>query len=484
MTSSSSTSKRFADVILSEDAKKLRYSKSTQYATESAVKLFNKFFLQRNVVVDRNLLDFKVHLDSIIADFLLSVRKTDGEYYSISGFNNLFFAIARHILDEYSLDIIHDTGFIKTLNTRKLQKGILKKIGKGHVSHTDTINQNDLEKIANMDSSTPLTLQLKCWFLLQYHLALRGRENLDSMVKEDLIMQFENGSKYIEIRDMATKNHRGDNTEKSNGAKMFSTPGSECPVRLVELYMSKLHPENRFLWQRPKKVFSESSQIWYDNQKCGVNTVGKFMNKISEVAKLSKAYTNHCARATCITILGKTFQDTDIATHSGHKSMNSMKIYKRTDDTTKKSMSNALSAQLAPVFMAPCVEETSDHKLCCISHGSHSTSTNFSTSHGISETPTLLAPAFSTVSVEKETFDYQACSSNNVLTSLAVSENNQGNEELQLVEEEFSRYLSECHSPPAQAAASKNNADISYSTGSVIAGKKNVFHNCTFNFHK
>ena len=74
----------------------------------------------------------------------------------------------------------------------------------------------------------------------------------------------------------------------------------KTPVTTFELYLSKLHPGNSNLWQRPKKAENVSEALWYDNLAVGKNTSGNIMQTLSEEAKLSKPYTNHCIRATCI----------------------------------------------------------------------------------------------------------------------------------------------------------------------------------------
>ena len=68
------------------------------------------------------------------------------------------------------------------------------------------------------------------------------------------------------------------------------------------------------------------------------------MQKLSEEAKLSKPYTNHCIRATCITNL----DDNDIETRhimglSGHKSESAIRSYtKRLSEKKKRQMSDIL----------------------------------------------------------------------------------------------------------------------------------------------
>jgi hypothetical protein len=162
-------------------------------------------------------------------------------------------------------------------------------------------------------------------------------------------------------------------------------------VECIEFYLAKLNLINKYLWQRPKMNFDNASPIWYDNSKVGVNKVSTFMKILSGIAGLSKVYTNHTPRATCITILGRSFKDTDVATHSGHKSLSAMAIYKRTSEKTKQAMSNVLASTLTteqPFVQnaeGPTISEKPDqhecqkiHKNCCLSLGLSSLTTDVS----------------------------------------------------------------------------------------------------------
>ena len=58
---------------------------------------------------------------------------------------------------------------------------------------------------------------------------------------------------------------------------------------------------------------------WYDAQVVGVNTFGSMMKNISIDADLGELYTNHCIRATSVTILGQSgFETRHIMSLSGH----------------------------------------------------------------------------------------------------------------------------------------------------------------------
>lgn len=70
------------------------------------------------------------------------------------------------------------------------------------------------------------------------------------------------------------------------------------------------------------------------------------MTQISESANLSAKYTNHCVRATCITVLNESgFEARQIVTVSGHRNEQSVQTYVRDTSTAqKRSMSASLSS--------------------------------------------------------------------------------------------------------------------------------------------
>ena len=86
------------------------------------------------------------------------------------------------------------------------------------------------------------------------------------------------------------------------------------------------------------------SSMWYSKSPVGINTIGKFMPTISKQAKLSKIYTNHCIRATCVTTLRDSgCPSRDIKSVTGHKSDASIELYSKTPDNVRRDMSRTLA---------------------------------------------------------------------------------------------------------------------------------------------
>jgi hypothetical protein len=120
----------------------------------------------------------------------------------------------------------------------------------------------------------------------------------------------------------------------------------KCPVSSFIKYFSKLNPGNDNYWQRPKLIYNETDDVWYDNVAVGKNTLGGMMAKISQVCNLSKRYINHCIRSTCITALDDNGIETrHIMGLSGHKSESTVRAYsKRLSEKKTRQMSDMLSA--------------------------------------------------------------------------------------------------------------------------------------------
>ena len=152
------------------------------------------------------------------------------------------------------------------------------------------------------------------------------------------------GVKYVyQAVDEATKNHRDD--DDGYGGNMYACGGKMCPVYTFELYMKLLNDENTSLFQRPKMGYRlHDSKLMYDNAKSGRDTLGNMMSVMSKSAGLSKRYTNHCVRATCVSLLDENFDPTQIMGVSMHKSLTSILSYRgRVKKSKKRDMSMSLT---------------------------------------------------------------------------------------------------------------------------------------------
>ena len=100
------------------------------------------------------------------------------------------------------------------------------------------------------------------------------------------------------------------------------------------------------------------AEVWYDRQRMGPDTIAKFMRNLSENAKLSKIYTNHCIRKTCIVTLDNSgFEARHIIAVSSHKSETTIKEYsEKCPDSKREEMYDALTKQIMPTKATPSSE--------------------------------------------------------------------------------------------------------------------------------
>ena len=133
--------------------------------------------------------------------------------------------------------------------------------------------------------------------------------------------------------------------EHTINARIYEKRGSSmCPVKTFELYLSRLNPKNECLWQTPI-----TNITWEDaNENQSENKIGALMTTLSEKAKLSLHYANHCVRATVVTLLDNSgFEARHIMTVSGHKNTDSIQSYATTTSNAKKrEMAESLSGVL------------------------------------------------------------------------------------------------------------------------------------------
>jgi hypothetical protein len=336
---------RFADVLPTDlvELEKECYSPKTLYNDEYGSRLLRAFLEEKKMTMPSS----KDEFDQLLVMFFASLRTKGGEHFTTGSIANIYQALSRVISRSHKFDIRSDPSLVKCRAMVKNMKAISKKKGKGVVNHTPTIAKEDLEKLGRMSFATPVWLQYKAWILLQLHFAKRGGENTHEMRKCDVLFRkTSDGTEYVELADTTTKNHRGSDTSPSYGGVMTATGGNQCPVAVVKFYLSKLHPTNESLWQRPKVSYRETDSHWYCDMKIGANRMRGFMSGISKMTNLSTIYTNHSLRATSISILGEQFEDTDVSTVSGHKSLSNLKIYKRTSVGRKCEMSSQLHRAL------------------------------------------------------------------------------------------------------------------------------------------
>ena len=172
-------------------------------------------------------------------------------------------------------------------------------------------------------------------------------ENMDKMKKTDLELRYHSNTEewvVIKVKDELTKNHKNIKNLVS-GIMPKNKTDWMCPVKSFRTYIEHLNPKNEYMWQYALNTINPANpDIWYSKKHFGKNPLATFMSTLSKQVGLSQIYTNHSIRATGITVLtNNKFSNADIMSVSGHKSIQSLTVYQKTDDKKKILMGKALS---------------------------------------------------------------------------------------------------------------------------------------------
>ena len=343
---------RFASLNLEEieRIKLEKDSENTHKATMMAYNVFKNYCEEKTIQIDTT---NKQDLDKLLCNFYLEARKQNGDFYTQTSLKTIRFGLQRKFkqIDD-TVDIIGDPAFSNSNTLFKAQLVQLKKKGYGKVEHKPSIAKEDLQKLYTggiFSKDQPVTLQNRVFFDIMLHLCRRGRENLRELKTSSfMVKKLPDGVEYVtQVTDELTKNHR-ENDEAEDGGMMLATGTENCPVEAFKLYKSKLNDKLDVFFQKPKRSTPTDDGPWFDAQVVGIKTLDNKMKNISEKAELSELYTNHCIRATSISMLDDVGMEArHIMTVSGHKSESSIRSYSKTSLQTKRDMSAALSSSVS-----------------------------------------------------------------------------------------------------------------------------------------
>ena len=129
----------------------------------------------------------------------------------------------------------------------------------------------------------------------------------------------------------------------------------DVQYKRVENYFSHLNPKMDFLFQRPRVVSNkfnpEADMVWFCNSPLGTSYLSLMMRTMSLKADINPPLTNHCVRATSVTILSDANVETrHIKCATGHKSDTSSESYStKPSFQQKEKMSIILSSFIGGV---------------------------------------------------------------------------------------------------------------------------------------
>ena len=214
------------------------------------------------------------------------------------------------------LDILHGQEFAKANSTFTAKCKMYARKGNPKPQRKEDIAVGDLAKIKEYFGSedtvlNPRKLQQAVCFAIAFNTGCRGREIYRQLKSDCLVFsEDDQGQVYFTIeQSVVEKNHNGGpcpDQQWTNSTRIYDCElGQHRLVDIMKLYISKLNGNCQWLFQQCRFRVSPTDDTWFKNEPLGVNTLGQLMKTISQAAGLSKLYTNHCVRATTITVLLK-----------------------------------------------------------------------------------------------------------------------------------------------------------------------------------
>ena len=335
-----------------QDAMAKATNETTATQTKQYVEKFRAFFREKQFPTS-----FEDYPDKYLVKrlqfWLVSARRKDGKLYAPSTYTCMRAAIHRHMVETKNRAIL---GNVKYAILDKTMKAcVAAYLAQPKESQNETgysaIEKTDMIKLHSyFNRTTPTRLLWEVFFLVIYHFGFRGREWLRSLTKSSILIKFcsTTNLRYVDlIKEMKEKNVNQSNPESCKQIVMYEKPNSRsCPVQAIQLYLSKIPQKSNVLFPKPKVKFQDT---WYsETEVLGKHTLFDGMKTISELANLSKTYTNHCIRSSVVTSFSEQgFSPSDIQKVTGQKRIETIERYtKRISSSKKMKLSHALSSGL------------------------------------------------------------------------------------------------------------------------------------------
>ena len=363
--SSSSSSSRFAELKTDsqlEQAKANSIPCNTKKNTSWAVNVWKAWSAHRREKCSY-VSEWPVHLflaqphelDYWLSKFVLEARKANGEPYPPDTLYVICAGLLRYIREKRpEINIFKDhqyTGFRKTLDgemkrLRSAGIGVKRK----QAEPITIEEENKLWERGALGEHDPQTLLDTMLFLCGIHFALRsGQEHCNLRLSQFEVQNSEEGSDCLIYTENTSKNNQGGLAHRKIKQKMVTCYANEdnpqrCLVRLFQVFVGHRPAEcDDAFYLTPLK--KPKGELWYSKMPVGHNTLSKTIGRLCTAANISGFKTNHSLRVTTATRLFNSGVDEQlIMSHTGHRSVDGVRSYKRESEAQKRSISTVLNS--------------------------------------------------------------------------------------------------------------------------------------------
>ncbi|XP_060567334.1 zinc finger MYM-type protein 2-like [Ruditapes philippinarum] len=225
-------------------------NKNTLKKTLSDVAKFERFLESKQETKQCHQIEPDL-LDEYLANFILSVRKPDGDEYEPSTIRNMVGSIDRKLRRQrYPHKIFSEQSNIFQLSRDALhaKQKSLKRLGKGNKPKKSCpISDQEIDMLYDkgiLGNRTAKSLLNTIWINNCILFGLRGtKENYNLRWGDVCLKTSSDGVEYLELRERQTKTRTGSNINdvREVTPKIYATPDDleRCPVEMYKLYASK-----------------------------------------------------------------------------------------------------------------------------------------------------------------------------------------------------------------------------------------------------
>ncbi|XP_028417951.1 zinc finger MYM-type protein 2-like [Dendronephthya gigantea] len=223
-------------------------NKNTRAKTKRDVNLLVEFLRQKDEL--RNPEELQVEeLNDYLSEFILSVKKKDGEEYEPSSLRGFLSSFHRYLKEhKYTANIVEDLAFEKTRKCLQARSKQLKKKGKGNKPNAaealtdDQINILYEKNLLGLSNNEALLNTL--WLFNSLHFGLRGCDEHRQMCWGDVkLITAADGTEYLEYSERQTKTRTGAEPRNIRAVKpkAFAVPNGSRDRDPVEIYKTYCH---------------------------------------------------------------------------------------------------------------------------------------------------------------------------------------------------------------------------------------------------
>ena len=230
-------------------------------------------------------------------------NKIAAEYHR-NTMKNARAAINRHFRDiNRRVDIVKDAEFQEANDMLDAKVKTNLKAGLNlPTQHKPIIPSADLKLIkVYLQKDNPIALRYRIWYIVSTEFVSRGLEFHPQLNRNSFTLQKdENGLEFFQLTHEVKE--KQNQTGITNGKRMYADDPENCPVRNIQYYLERCHPDAEKLFCQINKLAIESPEMaatWYTTKPVSPRQFPSFMGDICRNAGLEARY-YHCA--VCITV--------------------------------------------------------------------------------------------------------------------------------------------------------------------------------------